>query len=478
MNAQRPRKIPRAVSCLIKGPLGCLAFVLGGVLVAVLFLPVAAGRLTDRFLEGWFDEQHFGSIELGDVWVGSLYGPQTIDSVILRDPVGDEVLRAELDAPALGQLFDSHGEAYGPVRIHVKALNLTEFADGSTNIERALRWREPDAERRLERELSTDVPLVVALELVIDRLNYADARGERGLLENLTLRGTLLWAPDTTELELEGGSDPRVPEPLQAELDFSRPGPGRTGARQVAFRARGAPSVLLGVLCELGGTLARFAGPRVDELSWSERGETVELVVADEEASLTLAGAWRRAERVLRAGPEQTAELVFPVREPWSSEFLAPLLPLVRGARAGSGAAHARARLMHYEIPLTGSSSRLLGDLELELANASYELDPSFLALLPDPGLRLAQAELARALRLRDGRVEYSDFRLPLEQGWIAVDGACDLASAACDLRVRVENLGQALDLGRLSGVRGELGSSPPVAPTLPAMPADPGGRQ
>jgi hypothetical protein len=53
-----PRTLPRTLSCLVKGPLGCLTFLLGAVTVFVLFIPPAGGRLVRGWTEEWFAERH------------------------------------------------------------------------------------------------------------------------------------------------------------------------------------------------------------------------------------------------------------------------------------------------------------------------------------------------------------------------------------------------------------------------------------
>src|SRR6185436_18822518 len=103
----------------------------------------AVGRLVDKLAEEWFAERHAGRLELVDAWIGSFYGPQRIDSVILRDPEDDEVLRAVVRAPAVPDLF--HGgegeQSVGPVEIRIASLRIVQARDGSTNLARALAER-------------------------------------------------------------------------------------------------------------------------------------------------------------------------------------------------------------------------------------------------------------------------------------------------------------------------------------------------
>src|SRR5262245_13122814 len=146
MTEESPRKVPRWLSCLVKGPLGCLSFLLGLAVVGALLLPFALGRLIDRKLPAWFERHHPGSLELGDVWVGSLLGPQHIDSVILRDPNGEEVLRGTLSAPSLVRMFGGSSHS-GPIVLRLNSVRLVEYPDGSTNLGQALGEPESEGER-------------------------------------------------------------------------------------------------------------------------------------------------------------------------------------------------------------------------------------------------------------------------------------------------------------------------------------------
>ena len=48
----------KLLGCLIKGPLGCLAFLVGAGVVFVVFLPPACGNVVSQELETWFAERH------------------------------------------------------------------------------------------------------------------------------------------------------------------------------------------------------------------------------------------------------------------------------------------------------------------------------------------------------------------------------------------------------------------------------------
>ena len=214
MSETPPRKkVARWLGCLIKGPLGCLAFSVGAAIVFVLFLPPALGRLADRSLEEWFGENHMGSLEIGEAWIGSLYGPQHVKSLILRDPAGEEVVRAEAEAPSLGPLVVGDAREFGPIDVHVHRVDLVELEDGTTNLARALAERQVGVPGHPETGLPErargrhgydfDVPVPVRFELALDRWSTTGTASGRGLLENLSFHGTLVWGTVQHEFELE-----------------------------------------------------------------------------------------------------------------------------------------------------------------------------------------------------------------------------------------------------------------------------------
>ena len=133
----RPR---RFLGCLIKVPLGCLAFFLGGAAIFVLFMPWAMGRVARDWLTTTFDESYEGSLEIGHTWVSSLYGPQWIEGIELRDPEGRVVIDGKVRAPSLSTWFyggDAEVEEWGPVEISIARIHIQEDAEGVTNLARA-----------------------------------------------------------------------------------------------------------------------------------------------------------------------------------------------------------------------------------------------------------------------------------------------------------------------------------------------------
>jgi|RhiMethySRZTD1v2_1073278.scaffolds.fasta_scaffold239884_1 hypothetical protein len=472
MSEEKPRKIPRVLSCLVKGPLGCLAFLVGASVVLVLFLPFAAGRLTDRLVEEWFAEHYHGALELSDAWVGSLYGPQEVGGLILRDPNGDEVLRASLRAPAIRLAFSQH--AYGPVEIHVNVLRLVQAPDGTSGLVRALRERDELAERRESRRgLETDVPMHVSLQVALDRLRWTGARGEEGALDNLRFEGQIEWTPERVRVVLHGGSDPLVPEPLTVHVELVRPESGPSQPWTVAWSCDHVPSVLAAILCGSAASPQSLAGPYVDGVRWTSTGELVELALEDEGASLALQGQ-RSGSSLYSNLPGQAVDVVLPVNEPWLAKVLLPLLPGV-GALEPEPDGSAALRLDPYRIDLAGPVPVVTGELAFDVGFRSYALAPAIVAQLREPFAVPQPGVVRQHVTLREHAATFSDLSLPCEGGTLELEGALDLASGAYDVGVSAMGPGGELEALRLSGPRDGLAPAPPALPGVPVPPV-PGG--
>lgn len=472
MSETPSKKIPRFLSCLVKGPLGCLAFALGALLVFVLLLPPALGRLVDRNLEQDFAERHAGRLQLGDAWLGSVYNEQRID-VILRDPNGDEVLRASLRGPALREVWGSGPKRYGPVVARVELLRLVEDADGSNNLEHALAalpdappYEELDPDSRSG--FSTDTPFEIELELTVERLRYSSASGKESVLSDLVFRGKLEWGPEATHLVLEGGSAPTEAEPMRLRLELERPEFGPRRAWTSALALEGAPTALARVLCSALRPLAPFAGARLDRLEWSRQGSEVVLRCSDEGAHFELLGL--DEDGLVRAVPGSVLAARLPCASPQARSLLAALLPMVASCEcAGAEGVH-ELSLGEFGWPLDGDWSRLSGVLEIGLAPLRCTPAPELELLLGEP-LTLESLALTPRPRLgaREGLLEYSDFRLPTDKGWLTLDGAMELATGQGDFQLQGEHDG--LPLGPLRFAR-PLGSVPPVLEMpVPEMP-------
>jgi hypothetical protein len=464
------RALPRFVTCLIKGPLGCLAFLFGAAVVVVLLLPPAGGRLADRMVEEWFARRHHGTLELSDTWIGSFYGAQRVDGLILRDPEGEEVLRATLRAPALGDFLAGGaggGEALGPVEVRVLAMRLVETRDGGTNLARALAER-PRVPDEGERQGGFTSQRPIALELWIERLRCLDARGAEEVLDGIALRGTLTFGTLETRLVLDGGLD-LGGEPARVHVELA----WRVGASEpsdLALRLEGVPSRLGALLVPAVRALAPAAGARLDELACQREGARLELTAVDEGARFQLRGSvaddWVE-------GNAGLAELELGCAHPAAGTLLARLLPLAPELECEvEGTRHVFA-LARGRWPLDGELARLEGELVLAPAPARARLlAPLAARLAGAPGpLRLEPRR--QTLALGAGRLEYVPFRLGLERGWLELAGTRTLARGELDARLTGELDGVPFDLGRARGA-GEVLVLEVEAPPAPAQPPAP----
>jgi hypothetical protein len=465
--AAEPWRVPRFLSCLVKGPLGCLAFALGAAAVLVLLLPPALGRVLDRFLEDWFAERHAGHLELGDAWLGSFYDSQRIERVILRDPSGDEILRGTFHAPALSEVFDDSTD-FGPVVLRIELLHLVEGADGTTNLERALA---PPGDRRDSRSgLSTDVELGFDLRLSIARLRTTSARGRTTELAGLDFRGTFEWGPAGMRLELEGGSDEDLAEPLHLRTELRHSEGGRRQGWQGELALANAPTALARSLCAPLRTIALLAGPETDELSWSRDGAEVALRVVDEGGRFELVG--EEQDGLVVGARDAMLAATFPCGNQTGQALLAVLLPLVDALECLGPEQSHELTLADYRWPLDGDWSQLSGELELALAPVHAATVGEFHGL---GALSSLTEPTVLELVLRDGIVHYSGLELAFERGRLRIDGTRQLASGATELLLSGERGGEPLEPVRLVGAGDELVPVMPDPPLAAEAPEPPG---
>ena len=465
--------MPRFVSCLVKGPLGCLAFLVGAAIVLVLLLPPVGGRLADRLVEQWFHERHLGSLELADAWIGSFYGPQRVDNLTLRDPDDEEVLRATLSAPALPEFFDHarNGGRLGPVEIRIASLRLVREADGETNLAHALAERARAVSSERGRAFSTDRPLEIQLSVRIERLRYSDARGREEALDGITLTGRFVWGPYETRLELEGGPDGGKAAAPRVSLAFARAQAEPPGPWRATVHLERAPTTLAGLLVPAARALLPLAGAELDELAWQRDGKRVTLSAADAGARLELKG---ELEEGAIGGSEAAAELVLPCA---GGELLTVLLPVLASVECDEPDANHVLHLARAHWPLTGEWSTLAGELELVPAPSAARLAPALAAALAGAHPSEARLDGRSTLRVRAGRLEFAPFRLPLAEGWLELTGTLALSDGTLDARVAGESGGASFELGRWIGTRAALAPAPvptPVPAESPALPEAP----
>jgi hypothetical protein len=456
MPEEAPRKIPRWFTCLVKGPLGCAAYLFGALIVTVLFLPASAGRLADRGLEGWFERRFEGTLELGEVWLGSFYNRQRIESLIVRDPSGTEVLRGSWRAPPLGALLAKEGE---PIELVLSNVQLVEHADGSTNLERAFRAREVSGIGDVSIELPRRMPVVVRVE----RLRWSDAAGGGGLLTDLVWRGTLEARARRTALALEGGSDPSLERALGLTLDYQSPrtfGDGSWEGR-CTLTAREVP---LGLVRHIAAAVlpeALFDGETLDELTLVRDGEHGAWSLRDADFELEARGLVTT--ELLRGETGAPASLRVPLGSATGEALLTRCAPFLVPAVL-SGEAPVEFLLEDFVLPRDGGWGQLEGRLRFRLPAGAFALDPSARAEL-GAELELAPLDLVAALPIVQGRVQLDGLALPLEHGMLFYRGTSALAESQTE--VSFTHSLDGVDTP-LKSWRGRTGGWVPVAPPPP----------
>jgi hypothetical protein len=473
MSAEK-RTLPRTLSCLVKGPLGCLTFLLGAALVFVLFLPPAGGRLARGWTEEWFDEYHHGTLELGESWIGSLYGPQRIESLVLRDPDDEEVLRGSVHAPSLEHLFGDP-ESYGPIVLDIASLRLTLDADGRTNLARALARRAPaepeDAAYGRRGGFTTDRPIPIALEVRIERVRFETPGGDEGTLERVVLAGELTLGPYQRHLRLAGGvpaAEGAATGP-ELELRISQAAPDVPWTTELELRH--APAALVAVVCRVLAPLSRRAGPVVDEAGTTSGGGELTAHLADEGASFHASG--RIDGDVL--GSAQL-DLWIPCDSP-RADGLVELLPFLAAVECENGGGTHVLRLAQARWPLDAGAEAASGELFLELAPSRGTLAPALQPLAAGvDDARVFLGGEARHVRVEDGALVFADFPLPLEHGRLVIEGLHAPVAGTTELAVAGEIAGAPLAPLELVARDGVLvpAAAAPEPPPVPAVPAAP----
>jgi len=464
---ERARK---ALGCLVKGPLGCLAFVLGAFLVSATFMPLACGRALGETAEKKFGSAFAGTLEVGEVWAPAVFWRQSARGVVLRDPRGREVARGDLEAPPLLDILMDSSSV--PLLDLVLASAVVVFEpDGSTNLSRALspidRGKRP-ADRPWI--VATDSHLYIALgdsdyrinlsdpsarlRLSVDHLSLSDSaatdrrplviRGVEGLVD-LTVRGGSVESRILLQGAIQGRDGGRaVADVAIDDIDAYLRGDGAPEVT-VEWRFTGVESALLDDLLGTHGLLTRVFGPSIDDLhvkSRSDRGAQRTLLrIASPETELTLRGVERGDGRIV-AGERGTIEIAFAPGSSFARELLGNrgLLPLVSAPELEGPGPRGRVILHDYSLSLDGDLGALKGTVDVQLEGFSYTMAPSIregLALsAPDGRLHSPAADFE--LRIADGRVHYEDLRLVADGEEVVLDGWHQLKEGAVWIDARL----------------------------------------
>ncbi|MEW6073859.1 MAG: hypothetical protein AB1726_14865 [Planctomycetota bacterium] len=464
--APAPRR-PRRLSWALKIPIGCASFLIGAVVVGILFLPWACGRAVRDELVASFNANYEGRLEVGQAWLVSLYGTQWVDDVELFDPEGELVLQARLRAPALYTLFAGERPdpaTWGPVELTIERLHVRTDAAGRTNLARALTprpgegWNVRLGDRSFELHVSGGGQLPsesarVALRIAVERFLWTSpatlAAGRELRIDDLELEGSIAVSDRGLGLALAGAGDlpPESGSAARSARIAIKGGvePVRTLAAgdappwHASLSIEGAAAADLDLLPAFGALEAAF-GPRIDELRVDVDGERrearlAELVARSELASLRLSGA-RFAAGGLESGEDGDLAIDFPLGGWWTDELLRPLLPLCETLRAEDGAA-GRLALSGFSIAGWGNLAAVAGDVRIDLPAARWAL-PGALSAALDPSLARAFRSPAGTIvaRLEGRSIVFGEQTLSADGTPLAFTGRYDLAGDALALEL------------------------------------------
>ena len=431
----------------MKAPLGCLAFLAGAGVVGVLFLPPAIGKWV-RFLEERFERTRAGTLELKGAWVGSFYGENRIESVVLRDPEGHEVLHGELSAPALWRVGE--GEVFGPVVLALDRVDLRRDAGGELNLSRAFRSRDGARLDWSLGDLEADLESSgVRFDVLVDRLTWSDAAGRSFELEDVFggvtvqdegRRLALHTEGRGTVAGLPGGPDatgaPRGTFDFEARIedigrDFD------VSPWWLRFDAGPSPSVLLLALLGADADVEAIFGPSVDSIALTMSAGAAEParlhLTVKGGASLQLSASAPRRSDFLLAEPEDTCLIEFSADSAWMRQVVARILPLTEDLRFPD-TGRATVQLSRYALPLDGDLARLRGRGTFVVDDLSYALRAPFRERFRSAG----RERLVKPVTVffAEGLVHYERFGLPAGTTMLSLDGSMEPREPSYELTV------------------------------------------
>lgn len=312
-------------------------------LLSIVLAPWIAGGLAPGIAARAFAERFEGRLELGSCEL-SWFGRQVLRDVLVREPGGAEVARADLELPSLWELLRGGGRRLGSVHATLRGALVADDA-GVTNLERALAPRaargpagapaQPDRGAPSEDEGNPLAQLELDLVLESPGLSWSDARTRAGgrpfelrpLHAHLALQpGRAARAEASATLVGEEAGELQ----LQAQLEgLGSPGALPFTRAQASGRVHGFSSAMLDGLAAQHGRLAELLGPRFD-LSFelgdlAARSGTLSLALQSERTHFVLEG--RVEDGVLRCSAGRGFQLELGAPRGFVESTLAPYLP-------------------------------------------------------------------------------------------------------------------------------------------------------
>ncbi len=375
---------------LFRTTLGCIAFAFGSLVVLILLLPTMLSGFVARTAVGAFDEQYLGRLEIASVDL-AWFQPQTVHGLVLRDPDGAQVARAELTAPSLWSLLTRGDGRYGTIAAEAEADFVADDA-GLTNLQRALARRTPRVESEVGdpgSQTSLDLALVIE-QLDVDvrvnakRLTWSDAQ-TRALGRPFELRdvvATVVAKPGQPIVAHVGGEirgeQPGVLEvdaAVHGPIDFSQSWPlGRTEAKG---RVEGFSTAMVDGLANLRGNLVEVLGPtfalRFDVSAASADAGQADVTIDGERGDLALHVRLENGELIALEKPFLVANVPYPkgILERLVRENL-PADARLTLADAGKPWI---VRVTRLRIPLPDPNARDMAALRPALEKAEIDVD-------------------------------------------------------------------------------------------------------
>ena len=432
-----PKKRWRLLGCLVKGPLGCLAFLLGLFGVLVIFGPKAIGSRLASLLEKHFESTYAGSLTVDDAWVGSLYGPQEIESVVLFDPEGGEIMRARIKAPSFAALLDNDSEStWGPIEIRIETIQLVEDASGRTNLDRALARVEDEksAGSRLERDLTLD-PFNV--ELLVDRLSWSDERGRAFVVLDLRCSALFTDLGDEVRMEASGQAtvEGRSVPGISFEWDIENVCAGSLEGSEWTFGldTDPAPVALLEAMFASVSDLETTFGEqmRTCHLRMSGDRDGVrridEFVVDADRVYAELAATWPEGSELVSGG-DDVATFRFSSDTELADDFLTRTLPLVDEVELDASRNNTELRLVDFVLPINGGLEGLRASCEIDGDDWTFRFVERVRDRFKLDGRRAVHSPTR--FRVEERQLWYENLTLPARAGSLLINGSYALDEA------------------------------------------------
>ncbi|MEM7306095.1 MAG: hypothetical protein AAF682_05460 [Planctomycetota bacterium] len=466
-DAPQPKGCRPSFGCLVRAPLGCLSFFFGAGIVFVFLLPASFGRMMGPKWESAFAERHLGTLTFGEFRL-AWFSRQRIENVLLLAPGEEYVASADVELPALWDLFDGLGDRYlGPLSMDLSAALVTD-ANGSLNLARAFEERaEADvvpsasSQASLSGEglrylfevgswhFSWETPAMHAagreLNLTLEKGRLELANGDRS---DFSGSGTARWSFRTEAGQIKGEG------PVEVEVTFDELQGFLMGLRTphtFSWSVDGLDAAMLAVVGPEQVDYVRAFGDRIGRLRLERAApgdDTVRVELRSEPAALILEGRVRGDAFVPPAAvageDPEVSHVGFALEGYWSEVVVARLLPFLDGLQPADPTRIGRLELRDFALPLDGALERASADVTLHVGEASYTLFPHLGAGSPEEpwdGLSTVAPVRVAPLRMRldGGVIFYPDQTFELREGvLVELGGRYDLIADELDLQVRL----------------------------------------